>query len=132
MEGLLMLDKQKTLWLCFIIIKNKQQIYRYTNADSQKNHLSWYSCWWLFWLYERYTQSMLHPFSKQRQCVLHYLFTSLVVSPNYVHNVDPMILLKFLFTWSVLVPDQNNTVSISYPLKNIVSLNCVNKIQIQL
>ena len=102
-----MLDKQKTLWLCFIIIKNKQQIYRYTNADSQKNHLSWYSCWWLFWLYERYTQSMLHPFSKQRQCVLHYLFTSLVVSPNYVHNVDPMILFKFLFTWSVLVPNQN-------------------------
>ena len=132
MEGLLMLDKQKTLWLCFIIIKNKQQIYRYTNADSQKNHLSWYSCWWLFWLYERYTQSMLHPFSKQSQWVLHYLFTSLVVSPNYVHNVDPMILFKFLFTWSVLVPNQNNTVSISYPLKNIVFLNCVNKIQRQL
>jgi len=131
-EGLLMLDKQRTLWLCFIIIKNKQQIYRYTNADSLKNHLSWYSCWWLFWLYKRYTQSMLHPFSKQSRWALHYLFTNFVVTPNYGHNVDPMILFKFLFTWYVLVTNENMfywcVIFISYSLKNIVFLNCVNKI----
>ena len=49
---------------------------------------------------------MLHPLSKQSQWALHNLFTNFVVTPNYGHNVDPMILFKFLFTWSVLVPNE--------------------------